>query len=106
MKTGIHKKHTVIPGPATLTIGTCQQLRPARPEPEWPWRQRMLRRRGPRVGCGRSQAGLWFCIGLLWMDEILLGTTLKPWLKPLFVGMYRGIMIPGALGAGFRPSTE
>ena len=23
------------------------------------------------------------------MDEILLGTTWKPWLKPLFVGIYR-----------------
>ena len=35
-------------------------------------------------------------------------TTLKPWLKPLFVGIYRGILIPvvsQVMRNGFRPST-
>ena len=49
-----------------------------------------------------DQCGIWS------MDEVLLGTTLKPWLKPVLVGSYvRGIeSIPGFLGwcemDGFR----
>ena len=33
-------------------------------------------------------------------------SNLKPRLKPLLVGIYRGIILPGFLGgAGLRPST-
>ena len=56
-----------------------------------------------RKSCKQSRSGM------LWTDEIRFAPPKTPWLKPLFVGIYRGIPSPGFLGwclRGFRRAKQ